>query len=137
MRFKLVLRLTNGGTFHIEFNGIDITTQMKFPTLGGKWQNWQTLFKNSDFEFRSTIIMKIVMDTNGANWKCGKSNLYSYCLSGLPAPTPTQSPVVSGAFLRSTNGNDANPGTIAAMENYSESRNTLKAGQTVYVKKGT
>ena len=125
----------NGGTFHIEFNGIDKTGQMTIPNTGG-WQNWQTLSKTVTLNSGQQI-MKIVMDTNGATGNVGNLN-YIRIASSTSAPTPTQSPVVSGAFYVATNGNDANPGTESQpWRTIQKAANTLKAGQTVYVKQGT
>jgi hypothetical protein len=57
----------NGGTFHIESNGVDKTGQITIPNTGG-WQTWQTISKTVSLNSGSNNI-KIVMDTVGASVK--------------------------------------------------------------------
>ncbi|MFH1319389.1 MAG: carbohydrate-binding protein, partial [Bacteroidota bacterium] len=131
----------NGGTFHIEFNGVDKTGPLTIPNTGG-WQNWQTLSKTVTLT-QGQQVMKIVMDTNGATGSVGNINhisITSSTSSPAPSPVPTSPPtsIVPNAYYVATNGNDANPGTEASpWRTIQKAANTLTAGKTVYVKSGT
>lgn len=57
---------TSGGTFHIEFDGVDVTGPMSVPNTGG-WGNYQTVSKSGISLSAGQHIMRIVMDSNGSN----------------------------------------------------------------------
>jgi hypothetical protein len=53
-----------GGTFHIEFNGVNKTGTMTVPDTGG-WQTWTTIRKTGVSLGAGEQVMRVVMDTNG------------------------------------------------------------------------
>jgi len=54
----------NGGTFHIEFNGVNKTGSMTIPNTGG-WQVWRTIRKTGINLGAGLQVMKIVLDADG------------------------------------------------------------------------
>lgn len=56
----------SGGTFHIEFGGVDKTGTLTFPGTGG-WQNWQSVTKTGVSLTAGTQIMRIYLITGGYN----------------------------------------------------------------------
>ena len=132
-----------GGTFHIEFNGVDKTGPITVPDTGS-YQTWTTLTKTVSLSAGQQV-MKIVMDKTG-DWNVANINYIRITPSTTTTPTPTPIPTpiptptstISGAFYVATNGNDANPGTESQpWRTIQKAANTLTAGQTVYVKSGT
>ena len=54
-----------GGTFHIEFNGKDITGPISVPDTGS-WQKLEMITsKNIRLAYQSRYLMKVVMDSEG------------------------------------------------------------------------
>ena len=54
-----------GGTFHLEMNGVNVTGAMSVPNTGG-WQTWQTVTTTVSLTAgRQTA--RLVMDTNGSS----------------------------------------------------------------------
>ena len=59
-----VASLNTGGTFHIEFNGIDVSGSISVPATGS-WQTWETI-ETPVFNLSAGLQqMRVVMDTNG------------------------------------------------------------------------
>lgn len=54
----------DGGTFHIEFNGVDRTGPITVPNTGG-WQNWTTLTIPNVNLGAGTQVMRLAQDSNG------------------------------------------------------------------------
>jgi len=63
----------SGGTFHIEFGGVNKTGTLTIPDTGG-WQSWTTLTVADVSLGAGTQIMRIAMDTNGATGSVGNVN---------------------------------------------------------------
>ena len=53
-----------GGTFHLEMNGVNVTGTMTVPNTGG-WQTWQTLTTTVSLA-AGTQMARLVMDTGGS-----------------------------------------------------------------------
>src|SRR5439155_12617450 len=53
-----------GGTFHVEFAGVDTTGALTIPDTGG-WQNWTTVSRSVALA-AGPQTMRIGFDTNGA-----------------------------------------------------------------------
>ena len=73
-----------GGTFHIEFNGVDRTGPLTIPDTGG-WQNW------TDLAVTVTLVsgvqtMKFVADSNGAVF--GNVNRFTLTVDAGSGPIP-------------------------------------------------
>jgi hypothetical protein len=60
----------NGGTFHIEFDGVDKTGAMTVPNTGG-WQTYQTVTRTGVYLTAGLHEMRIAMDSNGATLSDG------------------------------------------------------------------
>ncbi|HYE98027.1 MAG TPA: carbohydrate-binding protein [Planctomycetota bacterium] len=63
----------SGGTFHIEFGGVNKTGTLTIPDTGG-WQSWTTLTVADVSLSAGTQVMRIAMDTNGATGSVGNVN---------------------------------------------------------------
>jgi hypothetical protein len=87
----------NGGTFHIEVNGANVTGTMTIPNTGG-WQTWTTITKSGVSLPGGTQVWRVVFDTNGASGAVGNLNYLqlttgsgggsSTPYGGTPAPVP-------------------------------------------------
>jgi len=66
----------NGGTFHIEFDGVNKTGPMTNSDSGG-WQTWRTLTKTNINLTAGDHVMRLVMDSNGANGTIGNFNYFT------------------------------------------------------------
>jgi hypothetical protein len=62
----------NGGTFHIEFDGLDKTGPLTVPNTGG-WQTYQTVTTTGVSLTAGQHVMRLVMDANGAALPDGAS----------------------------------------------------------------
>jgi len=94
-----------GGSFHVEFGGKDVTGTMTIPDTGG-WQNWTTL-STSVALTAGPQVMRVVFDTPGTN---AVGNLNWVRLS-----SPTSSPFTGTAIsvpgtLRAENFDDGGEG---------------------------
>jgi len=76
-----------GGTFHIEFDGIDQTGTLAIPDTGS-WQSYQTLSKSGISLSAGLHTMRIVMDSSGPNGYVGNFNFISLASESAPTPSP-------------------------------------------------
>jgi PKD repeat protein len=75
----------NGGTFHIEIDGVNKTGSMTNSDSGG-WQTWRTLTKSIGMT-AGLHTMKLVMENNGANGTIGNFNYFTFTATATnPAP---------------------------------------------------
>jgi hypothetical protein len=65
-----------GGTFHVEFNGVNKTGTLTVPNTGG-WDTWQTITKTVTLD-AGWQTMKVVMDTLGATGYTGNFNYIAF-----------------------------------------------------------
>lgn len=80
-----------GGTFHIEFNGIDKTGPMRVPNTGG-WATYQDLTASVSLS-SGVQQMRIVFDSNGSNGAIGNISAVRFDPgSTAPAPPPAPAP---------------------------------------------
>ena len=70
-----------GGTFRIEFNGVDKTGPMTVPNTGG-WGTWTTIRKNGVTLSAGPQQIRLVMDTNGSTGATGNFNWIRIALPG-------------------------------------------------------
>jgi endonuclease/exonuclease/phosphatase family metal-dependent hydrolase len=79
----------DGGTFHIEVNGVDKTGPLTVPNTGG-WQTWVTLYKSGITLSAGTQTWRLVLDTNGSTGATGNFNwiAVSEAYGGTPATLP-------------------------------------------------
>ncbi|HYG75239.1 MAG TPA: glycoside hydrolase family 44 protein [Planctomycetota bacterium] len=71
-----------GGSFHIEFNGVDKTGVLAVPGTGG-WQNWQSVTKNGVALTGGQQVMRLFVDSGGFN-----VNLLTVATPPAPPPPP-------------------------------------------------
>lgn len=77
----------NGGTFHIEFDGLNKTGVMTVPNTGG-WQAYQTITKANVSLSAGQHVMRVVMDIGGATGYIGNFN-FIQVTSAAPPPAGT------------------------------------------------
>jgi hypothetical protein len=65
----------DAGTFHIEFDGVNKTGSMTNSDSGG-WQTWRTLTKTNIGLTAGPHVMKVAMDSYGANSTVGNFNYF-------------------------------------------------------------
>lgn len=78
----------DGGTFHFEVDGVNKTGTMTNSDSGG-WQTWRTLTKSNFSLTAGQHVVKLVLDTSGANGSIGNFNYFS-----LTAPKTNPPPVL-------------------------------------------
>src|SRR5262249_4355298 len=66
----------DGGTFPIEFDGINATGPMT-NSNSGDWQAWQTLTKTNIFLSAGPHMMRLVLDSSGPNGTVGNFNYFT------------------------------------------------------------
>src|SRR6185295_18383753 len=95
-----------GGTFHVAFNGTNVTGMMTVPDTGG-WQVWRSLTKTVTLA-AGVQVVRVVMDSVGATGGVGNFGAMTFAASSTPSPT-TSTPYTGTPI--------ALPGTIQA-ENF-------------------
>ncbi len=68
-RYSFEIRVASesiGGTFHIEFEGIDVSGPINFAATGG-WQNWITVIVDSVLLTAGPKVMRFVSESSGYN----------------------------------------------------------------------
>ena len=92
--YRVVARVAsagNGGTFHVEFNGIDRTGAMRIPNTGG-WTSYQDVAVNVWLD-PAQQPMRIVMDSNGSTgWVGNVSSIRVEEIAAAPPPPPPPAP---------------------------------------------
>ena len=78
-----------GGTFHIEMNGVNITGSLTVPDTGG-WQNWTTVSKDVTLA-AGPQVARLVMDTMAVS--VGNFDSITFVAGSSPTPTPTGSTI--------------------------------------------
>lgn len=63
----------NGGTFHIEVDGVDKTGSLTVPDTGG-WSSWLSIYVPNVSLNAGMQVWRLVMDTNGASTAVGNFN---------------------------------------------------------------
>ncbi len=79
-----------GGTFHIEFNGVDKTGPMAIPNTGG-WQKWVTLTKTGVSLNAGQQVMRLVIDSAAPTGVIGNFNYITVKNPSAPPPPPPPS----------------------------------------------
>ena len=90
----------DGGTFHVEANGVNVTEPLAVPNTGG-WQQWQTITKSITLAAGAQN-WRIVFDTNGPTTAVGNLN-FIRILETAPAvpagPTNLTASVISSTQI--------------------------------------
>jgi hypothetical protein len=66
----------NGGTFHIEVDGANVTGTMTVPNTGA-WQTWKTITKTGVSLTAGQHVVRVVMDAGGATGSVGNFNWFA------------------------------------------------------------
>lgn len=74
-----------GGTFHVEIAGVDVSGPITVPNTGG-WQNWTTVVTSGIALNGGRHRMRVVLDTNGPGGGVGNLN-YLRFTTGSSTPT--------------------------------------------------
>jgi hypothetical protein len=86
-----------GGTFHLEFDGVPISSALTIPNTGG-WQQWTDVVTAVTLP-GGTHILRVVFDTIGASGTVGNLNYLAFTngssssstpFGGTPRPIPGQ-----------------------------------------------
>jgi hypothetical protein len=123
-----VAALRQGGTFHIEVDGVDKTGPMTIPNTGG-WQNWTTIAKTGVALNAGQQVWRLVVDSMSSDGVVGNINwIRLVAPGGTPPNTPPTvsltSPADGATFTAPATINLAATasdvdGTIARVEFYS------------------
>jgi hypothetical protein len=132
----------SGGTFHIEFNGVDKTGTMTVsPT--GSWQTWTTIKKSGVSLPAGTQVMRFVFDTQTGY---GMNLNYIKISASSPPPagdtTPPSTP--GGLIWRAPSSTQINLGWTASTDNvgvggyriYRDGKQIATTAGTKYADKG-
>ncbi len=84
----------NGGTFHIEFDGVDKTGSMVVPNTGN-WQGWQTISRTGVALNAGQQILRIMLDSDGFSGSVCNLNYITITSGGgsFSSPSITSQPV--------------------------------------------
>jgi len=117
----------NGGTFHVEANGVDITGPMTVPNTGG-WQTWTTVSKTGVALSAGQQVWTVKIDAAGSTGIVGNLNYLRVGSGSTPSNTPPTvsltSPASGATFTApatinlAATASDAD-GTVAKVEFYS------------------
>lgn len=88
-----------GGTFHIEFDGVDKTGPWILPNTGG-WQTWQTLSISNVVLDAGVHVMRFVLDANDSSATVGNYNYFQFTrtLSNTPPVVSLTAPADQSTF---------------------------------------
>jgi glucose/arabinose dehydrogenase/PKD repeat protein/type 1 glutamine amidotransferase len=75
----------SAGTFHVEFDGQNKTGTMSVPDTAG-WQNWVTLTRTNISLSAGLHIMRLALDTSGANGTVGNYNYLTLTATSTNSP---------------------------------------------------
>jgi endonuclease/exonuclease/phosphatase family metal-dependent hydrolase len=99
--YRVVTRVASpgtGGTFHIEFNGVDKTGAMRVPNTGS-WNTYQDLAATVSLS-AGLQSMRVVFDSNGATGAVGNLSFLSFTQSSASTPPPPPPSGTGGGKLR-------------------------------------
>ncbi len=90
----------SGGTFHVEFDGVNKTGTLTVPNTGGS-QTWQTVSRTGLTLAAGRQVMRVAMDANGGTGAVGNFNLFRLVATpGTPAaPTGLTAAAVSNSQI--------------------------------------
>ncbi|HEX8523800.1 MAG TPA: carbohydrate-binding protein, partial [Tepidisphaeraceae bacterium] len=87
----------NGGAFHVEVDGADVTGAMTVPNTSG-WQSWTTVTKSGVALAKGQHIVRLAMDTVGATGAVGNFNYMKVYSGNVPPPPSGQTPFKGTPF---------------------------------------
>ncbi len=74
-----------GGTFHFEIDGVDVTGSLKAPTTGS-WSAFQTVSKSGVMLTSGTHVLRLVLDAAGVEGIIADFDSISLTQASLPSP---------------------------------------------------
>lgn len=90
----------DGGTFHLEVDGVNVTGPLKIPNTGN-WQVYATVNAPGIILSAGTRILRVVFDAAGNGGAVGNFNwLQGILLVPTPAPTPSPTPAPTTSLPR-------------------------------------
>ncbi|MBI3852950.1 MAG: ThuA domain-containing protein [Verrucomicrobia bacterium] len=93
-----VASMGNAGTFHIEIEGVNKTGTMTMNDTGG-WQTWTTMTKTNLAISAGQHVIRLALDTTGANGTVGNYNYFTFAATSTNTPVFLQSAVTAnGTF---------------------------------------
>jgi len=102
-----VASLGQGGTFHLEMNGVNVTGAVTVPDTGG-WQNWQTVSRTVSLA-AGPQIARLVMDSMAAS--VGNFDAMTFVAGDTTPPPPTS----TGGIITVPPGGDLQSAIDAAL----------------------
>jgi endonuclease/exonuclease/phosphatase family metal-dependent hydrolase len=93
-----VASLGQGGTFHLDVNGANVSGAVAIPDTGG-WQNWQSVTKTVTLA-AGTQNVRLVMDTGGPAGPVGNINSMQFTMTAA-APYNGTATAIPGAIAAS------------------------------------
>lgn len=97
-----------GGTFHLEMNGANVSGSMRVPDTGG-WQNWQTVTATVQLNAGQQAA-RLVIDGDGSD--AGNFDRMQFTAGSAPAPAPA--PAAGGSTISVGPGQDLQAAVDAA-----------------------
>src|SRR5690606_34569017 len=70
-----------GGTFHLDVNGVDATGPLTIPNTGG-WWTWTTIRKTGVRLNAGLQVIRLALDANGSTTFVGNINWFRFSTSG-------------------------------------------------------
>jgi len=107
--YTLAVRVASkgqGGTFHLEMNGADVSGAIAIPDTGA-WQSWQTVRRTVTLS-AGLQIARVVMDTAGANGPVG--NITSLSFASAATSAYSGSPVAIPGTVRASDFDNGGEG---------------------------
>ncbi len=104
---------SEGGGFHAELDGVDVTGPVGMPNSGG-WQTWKTVTKSGVSLSVGLHVLRLVMDANGASGYVGNFDAIAIAAGAAPPPV-SQKPYLGVPFAINKNG-----GTMIEAENFDQ-----------------
>src|SRR5690606_25104611 len=98
-----------GGAFHVEIDGVDMTGPITVDDTGG-WQSWQTITAQGITLKKGQNVVKVVMETNGDAGRTANFNWFQFAASTMPQPEVTL--IFNGSELTSNQGGMVDFGTV-------------------------
>ena len=116
-KYDLAARVASagvGGTFHVEFGGVDKTGPLTVPNTGA-WQTFATVVKNGIDLPAGTYVMKVAIDGNGVYGFAGNYNWFK-----LTPAEPARNLLFFGNSFTAYNNLPALVSTIAALDGHAK-----------------
>jgi hypothetical protein len=104
----------NGGSFHVEIDGKDVTGAIAIPNTGA-WTTYTTLQKDGIWINAGQHTMRIVMDTNGAWGFTGNFDWFKFNAAAGTITTPTPTPTATFTPTTSSIPNSPFAMTVSAL----------------------